>query len=233
MSTLEQRRCFLPALVRADTDLSFLLSLSCFQFDALLSLVLPSFRPSVVVMCCGVDGLATDRMSPFNLTTRAYGQCVITLKKRLGHIQSPTKTAPPAAAAPVAASSDGDSIPMELSAPPDASSPPSSSSSPQPPAFPASPIPLLLLGGGGYHPIDSARAFTVMTASACGVHLPSAIPDVDQYYTSYMSTDFDLHSRPAPARVNGNSKAYLHGVLRHVKDKCHRWRKQTEEEEEA
>jgi hypothetical protein len=56
--------------------------------EGVLSLLLPSYRPSAVVVCAGVDGLASDRMSPFNLTTRTYARAVHILKKRLGHFAS-------------------------------------------------------------------------------------------------------------------------------------------------
>ena len=70
----------------------------------MLSLLLPSFRPSVVVLCGGVDGLASDRMSPFNLTTRTYARCVHMLKKRLRHFnQIARATTEGASAAPATA----------------------------------------------------------------------------------------------------------------------------------
>jgi len=52
-------------------------------------------------------------------------------------------------------------------------------------------LPLLLLGGGGYHPANAARLWTAVTAAVVGVELDSDIPDTDQYFEHY-GPDFTL-----------------------------------------
>jgi paired amphipathic helix protein Sin3a len=113
---------------------------------------------------------------------------------------------------------------------PAAAAPPSSTSAPSPsPSWPSSPIPLLLLGGGGYCPTDSARAFVHLTAAACARPLPAALPDSDPLYPHYLP-NLSLHSQPKPAamRPNANDRAYLRRLISHVRDNCSR-RKQMQE----
>lgn len=266
------------------------------MFDSVLGIVLPAFRPSVVVVCCGVDGLASDRMSPFNLTTRAYPKCVHTLMKKLGHDAAAphADTTPPIALSPAPSagvaqvsdtaskSPDGPTqtqtqqtdigapttvavglapettvepdttvrvtlsdiadtvVADSTSLPPPAASDLSSSAPLDSPtatgaasssAWPSSPVPLLLLGGGGYNPQDVARAFTIVTATACGVTLPSRIPECDAYYPAYLATGFTLHShaQTKETRPNRNDRAYLQTILHHVRESCQRWQRQEEE----
>ena len=40
-------------------------------------------------------------------------------------------------------------------------------------------VPLLILGGGGYHNADSARCYTAIAAEVVGVRLPRDIPEHD------------------------------------------------------
>ena len=103
-----------------------------------------------------------------------------------------------------------------------------SASSPSP-SWPSSPIPLLLLGGGGYCPTDAARAFVHLTAAACARPLPAALPDSDPLYPHYLP-NLSLHSQPKPAatRPNQNDRAYLRRLIAHVRDNCSR-RKQMQD----
>jgi acetoin utilization deacetylase AcuC-like enzyme len=38
------------------------------------------FNPSAVVLQCGADSLAWDRLGPFNLTLKGHGECVKFIK---------------------------------------------------------------------------------------------------------------------------------------------------------
>lgn len=38
-------------------------------------------------------------------------------------------------------------------------------------------LPLLVLGGGGYHNADSARCYAAITAEIVGVQLPTDVPE--------------------------------------------------------
>lgn len=281
----------------------------CALVDAVLSIVLPSFRPSAVVVCCGVDGLATDALcSAWNLTTRAYAKCVRIIKKKLGHYgttssskqqaqtdaaamtpsnapptnssspsddatpaPSPSSSSPPSASiavapvplptsdlssvasvedassfdssqssvtptsTPVVSDSEGpieerkdqnETVSTPPLQPPQPSSPPCQStalSATQ--SYPTNPIPLLLLGGGGYNPVDSARAFLCMTASAASVQLPPSIPDTDRYYPDYLQAgQCELHSKAhsTDIRPNRNRREELARILHTIKMQCSR-----------
>ena len=45
-------------------------------FKDIMSKVMESFQPSVVVMQCGADSLVNDQLGNFNLSTKGHGSCV-------------------------------------------------------------------------------------------------------------------------------------------------------------
>ncbi|KAI9030360.1 hypothetical protein DFJ74DRAFT_698673 [Hyaloraphidium curvatum] len=49
-------------------------------FKHVMSNVMESFRPSVIVLQCGADSLASDRLGCFNLSIRGHGECVKFMK---------------------------------------------------------------------------------------------------------------------------------------------------------
>jgi len=49
-------------------------------FKHVMSGIMESFRPSVVVLQCGADSLASDRLGCFNLSIRGHGACVEYMK---------------------------------------------------------------------------------------------------------------------------------------------------------
>jgi acetoin utilization deacetylase AcuC-like enzyme len=49
-------------------------------FKAVMTQVMDSFRPSVVVLQCGADSLASDRLGCFNLSIKGHGECVSFMK---------------------------------------------------------------------------------------------------------------------------------------------------------
>jgi len=66
-------------------------------------------------------------------------------------------------------------------------------------------LPLLVLGGGGYHAPNTARAWTVLTAGLLGVGLDEDIPDCDPHFTEY-GPDFTLSVTPGLARNQNTEK---------------------------
>ena len=65
-------------------------------------------------------------------------------------------------------------------------------------------LPLLLLGGGGYHPANAARLWTLVTAAVLGKKLAEDIPDTDPHFSFY-GPDFTLCLEPG-SRKNRNTK---------------------------
>ena len=65
-------------------------------------------------------------------------------------------------------------------------------------------LPLLLLGGGGYHPANAARLWTLVTAAVLGKKLGEDIPDTDPHFSFY-GPDFTLCLEPG-SRKNRNTK---------------------------
>lgn len=49
-------------------------------FKHVMSNVMETFRPSVIVLQCGADSLAADRLGCFNLSIRGHGECVKFMK---------------------------------------------------------------------------------------------------------------------------------------------------------
>jgi acetoin utilization deacetylase AcuC-like enzyme len=86
---------------------------------SILTAVLKWFDPTVIVAQFGCDGLATDPFSKLNLTTKAFGACLILLQKAR--------------------------------------------------------VPLLVLGGGGYHPPSVARCWVYLTALLARKALPEVV----------------------------------------------------------
>jgi hypothetical protein len=124
--------------------------------------------------------------------------------------------APASAAATAAAATDIAPATLPLAASP------SQPSSTAPAAPPALPIPLVLLGGGGYHPLDTPRAFLAMTAAACDVRLNEQISENDEFYTHYLPVGCTTHTQAhAPELlVDRNSRAYLQSLIDHVRTMC-------------
>lgn len=49
-------------------------------FKQVMNQVMESFRPSAVVLQCGADSLAGDRLGSFNLSIKGHGECVAFMK---------------------------------------------------------------------------------------------------------------------------------------------------------
>lgn len=49
-------------------------------FKAIMEPVIQKFRPSSIVLQCGADSLAGDRLGPFDLCIKAHGECVQSIK---------------------------------------------------------------------------------------------------------------------------------------------------------
>lgn len=45
-------------------------------FKKITSIVMSSYRPDVIVLQSGADSLSKDRIGNFDLTIKAYGECV-------------------------------------------------------------------------------------------------------------------------------------------------------------
>jgi len=73
--------------------------------------------------------------------------------------------------------------------------------------------PLILLGGGGYHPINTARLWTSLTACALNEVLDNDIPD-HSCFLAYRPT-YELNIE-AGLRANANSTQYIESVLQKV-----------------
>ena len=55
------------------------LSRPCLQFQVfkpVISNVMEFYRPTAIVLQCGADSLAGDRLGCFSLSTRGHGECV-------------------------------------------------------------------------------------------------------------------------------------------------------------
>lgn len=100
-------------------------------------------------------------------------------------------------------------------------------------------VPLLLLGGGGYRPAEAAKAWTILTATACGLRLPNEIP-FHEFLPSYGpdytlrpplpeplqvgAAEYCLHTRTGNTPTNSmrlqsdqNSDAYIEALLRRIR----------------
>jgi len=49
-------------------------------FKAIMEPTIMKFRPTAIVLQCGADSLAGDRLGPFNLSIKAHGECVRFIK---------------------------------------------------------------------------------------------------------------------------------------------------------
>lgn len=74
-------------------------------------------------------------------------------------------------------------------------------------------IPLILLGGGGYHPLNTARLWTALTATALNVDLDNDIPDHSCFLSYRPSYELKIE---AGLRPNLNSNQYIQNVLEKV-----------------
>ncbi|KAL6056614.1 Histone deacetylase 8 [Balamuthia mandrillaris] len=68
-------------------------------------------------------------------------------------------------------------------------------------------IPLLLLGGGGYHNINAARAYAYLTGLVLGKQLPPDIPE-HKYFHEYKDNSFQLGIEESKAQ-DQNNEEYL------------------------
>lgn len=73
------------------------------------------------------------------------------------------------------------------------------------------PIPLLVLGGGGYSNLNAARAFTYFTSLLLGRELANNIPE-HQFFDEYRDNGFQLHLEPGK-ESDKNEDSYLKQVL--------------------
>jgi acetoin utilization deacetylase AcuC-like enzyme len=111
-----------------------------------------AFKPDVLVLQCGVDGLAGDPCKEFNISLKGYGQAVLNILEWCGR-------------APSDGHNTGEAIVDE-----------------------AKQIPVLLLGGGGYHTTNAARAWAYFTSIALGRTLDldqGAIPETCVHWETF------------------------------------------------
>lgn len=119
-------------------------------FEPVMTKVMETYQPSAVVLQCGADSLAGDRLGCFNLSLKGHGRCVDFMRRY--------------------------------------------------------PVPLLLLGGGGYTIRNVARCWTYETAIALGNDVANELPYND--YFEYYGPDFKLHISPSNM-ANQNTTEYL------------------------
>ena len=74
-------------------------------------------------------------------------------------------------------------------------------------------LPLLLLGGGGYNPVNVARTWTILTAHVLKCNLDSKIPD-NLYFLSY-GPGFELEIQ-AGTKKDQNEAHFLHSITNFV-----------------
>lgn len=72
-------------------------------------------------------------------------------------------------------------------------------------------VPILLLGGGGYHSIDAAKCFTTLTATAMKQKVPVQVPEHD-YFPKY-GPDFQMNIQPVVHRPSQNTPESLQLVI--------------------
>ena len=77
-------------------------------------------------------------------------------------------------------------------------------------------LPVLILGGGGYNHINTAKCWTAITAAAVGEILDDDIPEDDQYFEDY-GPDFQLKISPGCVR-NRNIEVQIDKLLALVKE---------------
>ncbi|OLL24093.1 Histone deacetylase 8 [Neolecta irregularis DAH-3] len=80
-------------------------------------------------------------------------------------------------------------------------------------------LPTLLLGGGGYSSVDTARCCSYLTSIACNVLLSNEIPH-HEYWTSYGS-DYELHFEKS-LMTEENTEDYLMTILPILKNRISR-----------
>lgn len=49
-------------------------------FKQVMTSVMNSFKPTAIVLQCGADSLASDRLGSFNLSIKGHGECVKFMK---------------------------------------------------------------------------------------------------------------------------------------------------------
>lgn len=78
-------------------------------------------------------------------------------------------------------------------------------------------LPVLLLGGGGYHPANAARLWTVLTAAVLDrtQDLDLDIPDCDPFFTRY-GPDFQVTVSRSCAR-NKNDPLKVQKMVEQIK----------------
>jgi len=76
-------------------------------------------------------------------------------------------------------------------------------------------LPILLLGGGGYHPENAARLWTNVTAAVVGMELDTDIPDTDPFFSRY-GPDFTL-TVDSGCRKNKNMEQYVTNLISNAK----------------
>ena len=78
--------------------------------------------------------------------------------------------------------------------------------------------PLLLLGGGGYDPTSTARAWTAATAAAIGPYVEAQLPEdiPDHAHFGDYGPDFKLHTTANPT-PDKNDEAYAAKLVKHAR----------------
>ena len=77
-------------------------------------------------------------------------------------------------------------------------------------------LPVLILGGGGYNHINTAKCWTAITAAVVGETLDDDIPEDEEYFEDY-GPDFQLTISPGCVR-NRNTEVQIDNLISYVKD---------------
>ncbi|KAG1678678.1 Histone deacetylase 8 [Nymphon striatum] len=83
-------------------------------------------------------------------------------------------------------------------------------------------VPILFLGGGGYHMANTARCWTYLTSVILGTRLDSSIPD-NHYFMCY-KPGFELEITPGN-RPDKNNNEYIDQVIKSVSGDGDEWEK--------
>jgi hypothetical protein len=74
--------------------------------------------------------------------------------------------------------------------------------------------PVLLLGGGGYHPANTARCWTRIMADLTNSAISPEIPDTDPFFLAY-GPDYEISVSPGCIK-NANTTEELEQLLQEV-----------------
>ena len=202
-------------------------SLAPFLPSSSRSQVAQSFVPKAVVMCCGADSIAGDRLGCWNLSIKGHAECIKCVFIRpcsasvaallLFCVFSPRLLRRALVPLPTSHSRAPSLPPTHLLSHTLTTVTFTSRANPSFSQFDSlalpsfryvqtKGLPLLVLGGGGYSLRNVARCWTYETAVVLGEDLKDALP-FHRYY-DYYGPEYRLHT-PVSNMQNDNTKAYL------------------------